>query len=149
MRRTSDEGREPDNQSFLNAAWGRFSANRSEKGFPQSIDPLVGSWLDDRAEERRLRFDFFSPEVVNDQGWLILSELYRAHLRGRSVTAEQVADAADLPISTVLRYAAHLESHDLVERDGDRPDSDLHLSEHGTRKLRSYFSKLVLRIGAN
>ena len=109
---------------------------------PGSLEIFARRWLDKRAVERRLRIDFFAPEVVNEQGWLILLELYRAELHHPSVTADQIAQSSDLPLSTVLRYAEHLATHDLIKSYGSTADSMLSLSEHGARKIRSYFSKL-------
>ncbi|MGX7897072.1 MarR family transcriptional regulator [Tsuneonella sp. HG222] len=102
----------------------------------------VAGWLDARVEERRLRFEVFSPEVVNDQGWLILLVLYRAQLQDRAVTQEQVADAANLPATAVVRYVDHLAAHGLVQRDGTRSDGLVRLADHGRREL-PYFSKFL------
>ena len=64
---------------------------------------------------RRARDDALGHDLFSDPAWDILLELFAARLGGRQITARELANAIELPLSITLRWIRALQEKDLVE----------------------------------
>ena len=90
---------------------------------------------------RASRGQYFRAALFSDPAWDILLELFVAPHEGRRVYISAVGLAADIPLSTALRWVNVLESEGLVEREDDPLDARrtyLRLTEEGGRAMVMY-----------
>ena len=93
-------------------------------------------------QARRERTQFFDADLFGEPVWDLLLAMYREHLRGRNLSVEQVADAADVPSSTADRWIEVLERRNLISR---RPRSEtafVELTAAALTKLEAYMEQL-------
>ena len=99
---------------------------------------LVRSEIQARAARTR----FFKASLFSDPAWDILLELFSAEQEGRRVSISAAGLAAEIPLTTALRWINALEREGLVERMGDPTDARrtfLRLTEKGLRAMTLYF----------
>lgn len=101
----------------------------------QDIDRIL--WI------RRARSEVFGPGLFSDPAWDILLQLCAARARGRRLGIEDIV--ADVPRSTLARWAAVLEQRGLICREEDSGDPAriwLSLSASGALKMAELLARL-------
>ena len=90
---------------------------------------------------RARRSMFFRASLFSDPAWDILLELFAADCEGRKLSISSVGLAANIAMTTALRWIDVLERDGLVQRQDDPLDgrrSFLTLSNKGFRAMRAY-----------
>ena len=135
------------NVSCLTDVYDRAEDVKGREGV-REVDAQVRSpvfrLLEERERERKLRYDLFDRNEVNDPCWAILQELYHGLILLRPVTNGQLADAAGLPFSTLARYLDHLLAIDLIEIPGHAADDCPQLSRAGKARMEEYLCAVII-----
>ena len=71
---------------------------------------LIETVLEYELGARTLRSHMFDPHVINDSSWILVQDLFAAHLKGLKMRTKELCATSGLPQTTVLRYLDHLES---------------------------------------
>lgn len=71
---------------------------------------------------RRIRESLFPKGFFADPAWDMLLELYSAALDGRKLAINRLSVAANVPLTTTLRWIGTLEKEALVNRESDHLD---------------------------
>ena len=90
---------------------------------------------------RRLRDQFFSPDLFADPAWDMLLDLFAARLEGRRVAVSSLCIAAAVPATTALRWIKTLTDHGLFVRAADPQDGRrvyIELSDRAAAAMGSY-----------
>lgn len=129
---------------------GSLVGNQKSDKSPQRDNQLVAP---DRAtlqkfarsilKARHKRADFMDTSMFADPAWDILLDLTSAALEGRSVPVLSASAAADVPMTTALRYVKQLVASGLVNRWDDPSDkrrSLLALEDHALEGMVKYLS---------
>lgn len=98
---------------------------------------------------RRLRDQYFTPELFADPAWDMLLDLYAARLERSRVSVSSLCIAASVPPTTALRWIGTMHDAGLFEREADPVDrrrAHIMLSTRAVDGMRSYFST-VARLG--
>ncbi|MFN4097801.1 MAG: hypothetical protein ACK4GG_13620 [Sphingomonas sp.] len=98
---------------------------------------------------RRLRDQFFTPELFADPAWDMLLDLYAARLERGRVSVSSLCIAASVPPTTALRWIGTMHDAGLFEREadpGDRRRAHITLSSRAADAMRGYFAG-VTRLG--
>jgi DNA-binding MarR family transcriptional regulator len=125
------------------------AGQRREPAGAQSMwvdDGLISAFLGYERRARLLRGEIFDANVINESGWLLLQELFAAHLEGEKMRTKQLCATSGLPQTTVLRYLDHLERFDVIRREDDPDDSRVTLvsvTEAGAFWLREYYTRAI------
>jgi len=104
-------------------------------------------WLvaaQDLYRARRRRSAFFTGDLFGEPAWDMLLDLYIAEKRNERISITSACMAADVPLTTALRWAKQLEAHGLVERTPDEKDGRrffLRISEEGYARMTAYFAR--------
>lgn len=91
---------------------------------------------------RARRQKFFKASLFSDPAWDILLELFAAEAEGRRVAISTAGLAANVPLTTAIRWINALQEEGLVSRQNDPLDarrSFLTLTDLGLRSMRDYF----------
>jgi DNA-binding MarR family transcriptional regulator len=99
---------------------------------------------------RRLRDQFFSPDLFADPAWDILLDLVAARLEGNDVAVSSLCIAAAVPPTTALRWIAAMTEQGLLERHADPADRRrvfVRLSAEAEERMRGLLGALA-RMGA-
>jgi DNA-binding MarR family transcriptional regulator len=108
-------------------------------------DSGSGEWsrlVRSEIQARAARTRFFEASLFSDPAWDILLELFCAEQEGRRVSISAAGLAAEIPLTTALRWINALEREGLAERMGDPTDARrtfLSLTETGLRAMTLYF----------
>ena len=92
---------------------------------------------------RRMRAQFFAPELFADPAWDMLLDLFAADLERRRVSVSSLCIAAAVPPTTALRWIGTLHDAGLFERQADPIDrrrAYIALSDKGLQGMRGYVS---------
>lgn len=93
---------------------------QSTPAAPQPADTTDLNVLLERTRQeyadRRQRRRFFPADLFGEPAWDLLLDLFKARLEGRMITVTSACIAADVPLSTALRWLGVLEEQGLVER---------------------------------
>jgi len=92
---------------------------------------------------RRLRAQFFPPDLFADPAWDMLLDLFAAQLEHRRVSVSSLCIAAAVPPTTALRWIGTMHDAGLFERQADPSDrrrAYIALSTKGVEGMRSYVS---------
>lgn len=92
---------------------------------------------------RRLRDQFFTPELFADPAWDMLLDLYAARLERGRVSVSSLCIAASVPPTTALRWIGTMHDAGLFEREadpGDRRRAHITLSTRAADAMRGYFA---------
>ncbi|HEY7807186.1 MAG TPA: MarR family transcriptional regulator [Croceibacterium sp.] len=128
---------------FFNSA--RLREPKSKWGERVGND-LIETVLEYELGARTLRSHMFDPHVINDSSWILVQDLFAAHLKGLKMRTKELCATSGLPQTTVLRYLDHLESLEMVRREADPDDSRVTLilmTDWGASWLREYYSEVV------
>lgn len=90
---------------------------------------------------RRLRAQFFAPELFADPAWDMLLDLFAAELERRRVSVSSLCIAAAVPPTTALRWIGTMHDAGLFERQADPVDrrrAYIVLSAKGLQGMHSY-----------
>ena len=99
---------------------------------------------------RRLRDQFFTPELFADPAWDMLLDLYAARLEYKLVAVSSLCIAASVPPTTALRWIKTLTDTGLFIRRADPQDGRrvfIELSDAGADAMTGYMLQLR-RLGA-
>jgi DNA-binding MarR family transcriptional regulator len=115
---------------------------------PETLTPEQRQILRDEAarEQRRrgLRRKLFDPNLFGEPAWEILLALYVADDVERRLSIAQLTAVTHVPLTTALRWLAHLEDQDLVSRT-IAPDDQrmvlIELTDSGRRAMNAYLSR--------
>jgi DNA-binding MarR family transcriptional regulator len=91
---------------------------------------------------RARRQKFFKASLFSDPAWDILLDLFAAEAEGRRVAISTAGLAANVPLTTAIRWINALQEEGLVSRHNDPLDarrSFLTLTELGLRSMQDYF----------
>jgi hypothetical protein len=92
---------------------------------------------------RRLRAQFFAPDLLADPAWDMLLDLFAAALEQRQVSVSSLCIAAAVPPTTALRWISTLHEAGLFARQADPSDrrrAYIGLSAKGLEGMRGYVS---------
>lgn len=101
---------------------------------------------------RQRRAEFLDASNFADPAWDILLDLTSAALEGRSVPAFSVSAAANVPMTTALRYVRRLVADGLIKRWDDPDDkrrSLLALEDDALESMIQYLSSVWQNIAAD
>jgi hypothetical protein len=108
-----------------------------EDGPPEITAPEVRATI----RARRMRSQFFPPDLFADPAWDMLLDLFAAALEGRRVSVSSLCIAAAVPPTTALRWIGALHESGLFERQADPTDrrrAYIALSAKGMDGMRLY-----------
>lgn len=94
---------------------------------------------------RRLRAQFFGPDLFEDPAWDMLLDLFAAELEGGRVSVSSLCIAAHVAPTTALRWITRLTDAGLFERRPDPQDRRrvfIALSARGSAAMRGYVAAL-------
>jgi DNA-binding MarR family transcriptional regulator len=98
-----------------------------------------------REQRRRsLRRKLFEPNLFGEPAWDILLALYVIDHVERRLSIAQLTAVTHVPLTTALRWLAHLEEQDLVSRSiapSDHRIVLIELTRCGRRAMEAYFSR--------
>jgi len=97
-------------------------------------------------QARRLRYQFFDPELFADPAWDMLLDLAQAEIAQLRVSVSSLSIAAAVPATTALRWIKTMTDADLFRRRADPNDSRrvfVELSPTASEAMRGYFQKLA------
>ena len=92
---------------------------------------------------RRLRDQFFAPELFADPAWDMLLDLYAAQLERRRVSVSSLCIAAAVPPTTALRWIGTMHDANLFGREpdpGDKRRAHITLTQRAADAMRGYFA---------
>ena len=115
-------------------------AYRGPEGPPPEIDPAEIRAV---IRARRMRGQFFTPELFADPAWDMLLDLFAASLERRRVSVSSLCIAAAVPPTTALRWIGTMHDAGLFGREadpGDRRRAYIVLSEKALQGMRAYVS---------
>lgn len=95
---------------------------------------------------RRVRDQFFEPELFADPAWDMLLDLYAARLEHNRVSVSSLCIAAAVPATTALRWIKALTASGLMERRADPHDGRrifVALSDSAAAAMHAYFAAIV------
>ncbi|MEP9359203.1 hypothetical protein [Sphingomonas sp. KR3-1] len=115
---------------------------RGPEGPPPDID---ASEIRAVIRARRLRSQYFAPELFADPAWDMLLDLFAASLERRRVSVSSLCIAAAVPPTTALRWIGTMHDAGLFGREadpGDRRRAYIVLSEKALQGMRGYIAAL-------
>jgi Winged helix DNA-binding domain len=95
---------------------------------------------------RRVRDQFFEPELFADPAWDMILDLYAARLEHNRVSVSSLCIAAAVPATTALRWIKALTTSGLFERRADPHDGRrifVALSDSAAAAMHGYFAAIV------
>lgn len=130
--------------AFFNSALLQREANG--KWGDRISNELITPVLEYELSARSLRSHMFDPHVINDSSWILVQDLFAAHLKGVKMRTKELCATSGLPQTTVLRYLDHLEKLEMVQRETDPDDSRVTLivmTDWGVFWLREYYGQVI------
>lgn len=101
----------------------------AEKSAEPPSDQSVLNLVRAMVRSRQKRAEFLDPELFAEPAWDILLDLTSARLEGKVVPVSSACAAANVPMTTALRYIRHLVDAGLVRRWKDETDARRYLLE--------------------
>jgi DNA-binding transcriptional ArsR family regulator len=95
--------------------------------------------------QRRLRADYFGPDLFADPAWDILLDLTAARAEHVRVSVTSLCIASGVPPTTALRWIGQMTAAGLLEReedDSDRRRAFIRLSDRAADAMARYFAEL-------
>lgn len=89
------------------------------RGVPALPEAATAERVESILKARRLRGQFFGPDLFADPAWDILLDLYVAELKGVRTTVSQLCIGAAVPTTTAIRWIRSLEKKGLLQRTRD------------------------------
>lgn len=118
-------------------------------GFP--VIPSRQALLDQATQDyahRRARRRHFPADLFGEPAWDLLLDLFQARLEGKMISVTSACIAADVPLSTALRWIGVLESAGLVDRRPNAKDSRstwVSLTDRAVASMTDYFEGCLAR----
>ncbi len=97
---------------------------------------------------RRQRSRFFPEDLFAEPAWDLLLDLFLARLEGKMITVTSACIAADVPVSTALRWISVLEAQGLVKRSrnvGDQRSTWVRLTDRAANAMIEYTRDCMTR----
>lgn len=104
----------------------------------------AGQDYDDRRQRRR----YLSADLFGEPAWDLLLDLFQARLEDKMITVTSACIAADVPLTTALRWIGVLEQQGLVERSRNVSDQRsiwVRLSDTGMQAMLQYTEGCLIR----
>lgn len=98
---------------------------------------------------RNDRSKFFPRAMFGEPAWDLLLALYAHQGRSHALTISNLANIAQTPVTTALRWIDYLDEKGLVLRERsniDRRASEIRLSDDGRARLDRYFLDMIARV---
>jgi len=114
-------------------------------GSANHLRPIVRALM----QARRMRALYFSSSMFGEPAWDMLLALYCAAEENGQLTVSKLAERADTPPTTALRWLAYLEDQGLTERHTNPNDQRVQLVQltgKARRALLDYFSDVPLTV---
>ncbi|MCU0729101.1 MAG: MarR family transcriptional regulator [Sphingopyxis sp.] len=95
---------------------------------------------------RRMREEFFGPDLFADPAWDMMLDLYAARLEYHRVSVSSLCIAAAVPATTALRWIKTLTEAGLFTRESDQHDGRrifVALTDKATTALHRYFARTL------
>lgn len=95
---------------------------------------------------RRMREEFFGPDLFADPAWDMMLDLYAARLEYHRVSVSSLCIAAAVPATTALRWIKTLTEAGLFARESDQHDGRrifVALTDKATVALHRYFARTL------
>ena len=109
-------------------------------------EALDGPFLRNLIRNRRLRDQFFAPDLFADPAWDMLIDLMLARMERRLVAVSSLCIAAAVPPTTALRWIKRLTDEGLFVRSADPRDGRrvyIDLSDECAERMTSYLRALA------
>lgn len=100
-------------------------------------------------DTRRARSRYFHSSLLGEPVWDMLLALFCLPSRWEKLTISGLAHAADVPLTTGLRWSNLMEQKGLIERDPDPFDARrvyVKLTERGEQVMRDYLSAVYHQV---
>lgn len=113
------------------------------------VPPISASVVRGAIRARRLRGQFFPPDLFADPAWDMLLDLFAARLEGARVSVSSLCIASAVPPTTALRWITTLSDAGLVARQddpGDKRRAFIALTARGVTGMQAY-AEAVARAG--
>tara|TARA_R110000772_G_scaffold134490_1_gene243021 strand:+ start:4718 stop:5734 length:1017 start_codon:yes stop_codon:yes gene_type:complete len=94
---------------------------------------------------RRLRDQYFDPELFSDPAWDMLLDLMAARLEGKKVSVSSLCIAASVPPTTALRWIKTMTEEQIFLRKADKKDGRrifIELSDEATAGMVGFFAMI-------
>lgn len=97
-------------------------------------------------EDRRRRSEIFNPSMFGEPSWELLLTLFVMDQRGPRLTIGRLAQAANIRLTTALRWLDYLEDQNLIRRElhpRDARTAFIELTDKARDSLRLYLSETL------
>lgn len=108
--------------------------------------PVSAGQVRTHIRHRRLREEYFGPDIFADPAWDMMLDLYAARLERLRVSVSSLCIAAAVPATTALRWIKTLTDSGLFERREDPHDGRrifVALSDEATHAMHRYFGHIA------
>ena len=102
-------------------------------------------------DTRRARTRYFHDSLLGEPMWDMLLALFCLPSRGERLAVTSLANAADIPPTTGLRWIERMERHELIERTQDPRDGRrvyLKLTDKGAQLMRDFLAAIYHQLTA-
>jgi hypothetical protein len=120
----------------------KFRGTQSRKVWTYLDREMILAKVLDAYKARRRRKSFFPADVFGEPGWDLLLDLFAARLQNRRISVSSACIAADVPLTTALRWLGLLEQFGLVERtdsDSDQRVTWVRLTDSATASMSELY----------
>lgn len=111
-----------------------------------SASPIGAVALRNLIKARQLRQRHFNADLFNDPAWNILLDLYAARIEGNDVYVSSLCIAAEVPVTTALRWVTVLVEQGWLDREHDKLDRRRHivrLNDRAVEAMHAYFAEAL------
>jgi DNA-binding MarR family transcriptional regulator len=153
LLRAADGGREPPSpfiEDQLREVRQSFSSGGALRPLGEAALPVAPPVASREVRRiirlRRVRDQFFEPELFADPAWDMLLDLYAARLEHNRVSVSSLCIAAAVPATTALRWIKALTTSGVFERRADPHDGRrifVALSDSAAAAMHAYFAAIV------
>jgi hypothetical protein len=109
------------------------------------MTPVSSAHVRTLIRHRRIRDEYFGPDIFADPAWDMMLDLYAARLERLRVSVSSLCIAAAVPATTALRWIKTLTESGLFERREDPHDGRrifVALSDGATQAMHRYFQRI-------
>jgi DNA-binding MarR family transcriptional regulator len=119
------------------------------ESLPEALTPEQRQILREEAireqRQRELRRKLFEPNMFGEPAWEILLALYVTDSVERRLSIAQLTTVTHVPLTTALRWLAHLEDQEFVSRSiapSDQRIVLIELTDFGRRSMEVYLCRI-------